>query len=540
MRLLPPLRRPVRAALVTGAVFGVVALSTTLPAGAAPLPPGTVQAPALPGAQPISSRDRVYTADQSSNTVTVIDPSTNRVLGTIPLGAQRLDDVLGPQYLKAVNVHGLGFSRDGRYLDVISVTSNTVTVLRTADNSVVSQTNVGRASHEGFFTPDGSQVWVADRALSQVDIVDARRGGVVGHITTDAGPSKVVFSPDGKSAYVNHIRSATVDVIDVATRKVVTRIGGLADAFSSDEAISPDGQQLWAAHKKVGKVSVIDTATRKVSAVLDTGPATNHPNFVTTAAGSFAYVTVGGLDETKIYQRHGAATPTYAAAVKSSGSEPHGIWPSPDNTRVYVVNEHSDTVDVIDTARRAVIDTLHVGQEGQALVYVANAVPDGPGTAGLTRQGLDGQVVNAPTQVQGPGKVLLTVRAVQGLDMVELSGTRLRPTTRYTAYATRNGEQIPLLSFTTDAMGAKAQALAFEQFFGVYDPHTVSVRPAVAAPAGSSADLTTPKVNAGTGGQAANPSGEVTHDVEVGALAVGVVLAAAFGRRLLRRPAAKR
>ncbi|MDV6278809.1 YncE family protein, partial [Rhodococcus erythropolis] len=210
------------------------------------------QAPALPGAQPISPSDRVYTADQTSNTVSVINPATNEVLGTIALGAQRLGDILGPQYLRDVDVHGLGFSRDGQYLDAVSVTSNTVTVIRTADNSIVSQTTVGRSSHEGFFSPDGQTVWVADRALSQLDIVDALHGGVIGHITTEPGPSKVLFSPDGSRAYVNHSREATIDVIDVASQEVVQRITGLADPFSSDMALSPDGTELWAAHKKVG------------------------------------------------------------------------------------------------------------------------------------------------------------------------------------------------------------------------------------------------------------------------------------------------
>src|SRR5258708_7562388 len=36
--------------------------------------PRVPPAPALPGAQPISGNDRVYTADQDSNTVTVINP----------------------------------------------------------------------------------------------------------------------------------------------------------------------------------------------------------------------------------------------------------------------------------------------------------------------------------------------------------------------------------------------------------------------------------------------------------------------------------
>jgi len=35
---------------------------------------------------PISGRDRVYAADQTSNTVSVIDPSANKLLGVIRLG----------------------------------------------------------------------------------------------------------------------------------------------------------------------------------------------------------------------------------------------------------------------------------------------------------------------------------------------------------------------------------------------------------------------------------------------------------------------
>src|SRR6266404_719999 len=35
---------------------------------------------------PISSHDRVYTADQTSNTVSVIDPAENKLVGVIKLG----------------------------------------------------------------------------------------------------------------------------------------------------------------------------------------------------------------------------------------------------------------------------------------------------------------------------------------------------------------------------------------------------------------------------------------------------------------------
>ncbi|MBX9810617.1 MAG: hypothetical protein K2Y16_03250 [Burkholderiales bacterium] len=62
-----------------------------------------------------SPKDRVYTADQNTNTVSVINPATNTLLGQVRLGNQR-PDVLSPLYKGEINVHGLGFSPDHKTL----------------------------------------------------------------------------------------------------------------------------------------------------------------------------------------------------------------------------------------------------------------------------------------------------------------------------------------------------------------------------------------------------------------------------------------
>ena len=83
----------------------------------------------------ISSRDRIYTADQTSNTVSVINPATNTLLGRIALGNPR-PNVLSPLYKGELNVHGLGYSPDRRTLAVISTGSNSVTLIDTATNAI--------------------------------------------------------------------------------------------------------------------------------------------------------------------------------------------------------------------------------------------------------------------------------------------------------------------------------------------------------------------------------------------------------------------
>src|ERR1041385_6328233 len=72
---------------------------------------------------PVSSHDCVYAADQTSNTVSVIDPSSNKLLGVIRLG-DPLPGSLTPLYRGQLLVHGLGYSPDSKTLAVVAVASN--------------------------------------------------------------------------------------------------------------------------------------------------------------------------------------------------------------------------------------------------------------------------------------------------------------------------------------------------------------------------------------------------------------------------------
>jgi YVTN family beta-propeller protein len=337
-----------------------------------------IQAPALPGASAISEADRVYTADQSSNTVSVIDPSASdgggEALGTIPLGERRLDGVLGPVDTNQVNVHGLGLSRDGRFVDAVSVTSNGAQVIDTSSNEIETTSYVGRAPHEGFISPDGEQLWVAVRGRDYAAVIDREDGEVIDRIETADGASKVVFSPDGERAYVNHVRETVLAVIDVASREVIERVDVPAKAGpSADLAASPDGEEIWPGHPIEGYATVIDAEVLSVKAFLESGPRTNHPNFLTFEDAAYTYLTIGGENVTKVYRRSEDydGQPERVETIENTGVAPHGIWPSPDDSRIYVALQKSDAVDVIDTESREVINALDIGQDPQALIYVA-------------------------------------------------------------------------------------------------------------------------------------------------------------------------
>src|SRR3974377_1520594 len=110
------------------------------------------QAPAAAPAQdiPLTHQDRVSSAEQYSNTVSVTDPVDNKLLGTIRLG-DPLPANLSPLYKGQLLVHGMGFSPDHRTIAVVAIGSNAVNFIDTATNSVKHITYVGRSPHQRFF-----------------------------------------------------------------------------------------------------------------------------------------------------------------------------------------------------------------------------------------------------------------------------------------------------------------------------------------------------------------------------------------------------
>src|SRR5271166_2766323 len=85
--------------------------------------------------QPVSSRDRVYLGEQFSNTISVVDPSSNTLVGAIHLGDPQPAN-MSPLYRGQLLVHGLGFSPDHRTLVAVSIGSNSVSFIDTATNAV--------------------------------------------------------------------------------------------------------------------------------------------------------------------------------------------------------------------------------------------------------------------------------------------------------------------------------------------------------------------------------------------------------------------
>jgi YVTN family beta-propeller protein len=412
--------------------------------------PGSAAAPDIP----VSSRDRVYAGEQFSNTVSVIDPAANKLLGVIRLGDPQPAN-LSPLYRGQLLVHGLGFSPDHRTLVVVSIGSNSATFIDTATNSVKHTTYVGRSPHEAFFTPDGREVWVTVRGEDYVAVLDGRTFAEKTRIKLANGPGMTIFSPDGKYGYVCSSFTPETAVVAVVSHKVVGKVKQ-ESPFCPNIAATPEGDQVWLTLKDTGKVMVFEAKPPfKVLKVLDTGPISNHVNFVRNANGRFAYVTVGGLDKVLAFR-----TDTFEQVADIAvGALPHGIWPSGDGTRVYVGIENGNAMTAIDTLENKVIATITIGQAAQAVVYVPDAVPEGAGTDGLQPLGAAGQVAQLVLGPAGGPPATRVSLFDQGLTQIlQAAVTGLQPRKPYLLALASDpagtGKLEPLSAFMTNPAGA--------------------------------------------------------------------------------------
>ena len=408
---------------------------------------------------PISSHDRVYTADQTSNTVSVIDPAENKLLGVIRLG-DPVPGALSPLYKGQLLVHGLGYSPDSKTLAVVSVGSNSVTLIDTATNKVKGVVYVGRSPHEPFFTPNGRELWVTVRGENYVSVIDAAQMKETRRIEMANGPGMTMFGPDGKYAFVCSSFTPELAVVEIASHKVVKRLPQVSP-FSPNIAVTPENDEVWITLKDVGKVQVFSAKPPFAQkAVIDTGPITNHVNFVNNRNGKFAYVTIGGANEVKAFRR---GTTLELVATIPVGELPHGIWPSGDGSRVYVALENGEHCVAIDTGSNKVIANIPIGQTTQALVYVPNAVPSGSSTENLTPLGVAANTARLHLEAGGAtspkADASVAVNSLGLLDLIQIAAKGLAPQTQYQVYLADSnqspfGKLEPLAVLKTNPDGA--------------------------------------------------------------------------------------
>ncbi len=300
----------------------------------------------ITGASPFA-----YITNQESNSLSVIDTTTDKVTTTINVGSSPV---------------GVAINPDGTKVYVANSKSNDVSVIDTATNTVIARVPAGSSPKGVAVSPDGKKVYVTNLASNTISVIDTTTNTVVSTVKTGKSPTGVAVSPDGKKVYVTNYGDKTVSIIDTATKAVISTVS--VGKGPKEIAVTPDGKKVYIANSDSVSISVIDTATSTVTATVNvegapSGVAVNPKGtkaYVASNGKYFSAVSVIDISTDKI------------TATIPVGPNPAGVAVTPDGKKVYVAINLCNTVSVIDTATNTVTATMLVEKSPYASQFIGS------------------------------------------------------------------------------------------------------------------------------------------------------------------------
>jgi len=312
----------------------------------------------------------VFVENTNSGDVSIIDATTFRVVGTIPVGASP-DDIVAAPAGDVLYVSRIVHRADGRPTgtgELVAIDPGTRQVSwRIAFRGVPNHLAV---------SPDGHRVYVTVVSGDYVDVFDPAQRALIDSVNVGTGPHDIEVSRDGKTVYVGLIRGTDVTVFDAATNRVLRRIPFGANVRPI--ALSHDETRLYVqlsqyygfvvADARTGKIlRRVDMPMPKGAKTPDTLPVTTNHGIRITADGRYLIANGSMTDLIGIY----ALPDLRLVATVPVGRDPNWVTLSADGRRAFISNRGSDDVSVIDLASRTEVARVKVGRYPQRMTSVA-------------------------------------------------------------------------------------------------------------------------------------------------------------------------
>jgi YVTN family beta-propeller protein len=287
----------------------------------------------------------IYAASYDSNTVSIINGTRNRIVGSIAVGDAASDvasDVAVNPNTNTIYVANYDSS-------TFSVIDGTLSVINSTTNSIVGSIAVGSPPTSIAVNPTTNTIYVASYDSSTVSVIDGTTNSVMGSIAMKgASPSDVAVNPNTNTIYVAESDSNTVSIINGTTNSVMGSPIAMEDASPTSIAVNPNTNTIYVASYDSNITSVIDGTTNSIVGSIAVGsPPTSiavNPTTNTIYVASYDSSTVSVIDGTTT----NGTTNSVMGSIAMKGASPSDVAVNPNTNTIYVASYDSSTVSVID------------------------------------------------------------------------------------------------------------------------------------------------------------------------------------------------
>ena len=197
----------------------------------------------------------VYVTTELDQTVSIIDPATQKIVGTIATGQPES--------------HMLALSHDGKRGYTANVGPGTVSVLDMQARKQIGIVKIAATTQRISISPDDRMVFTADQTKPQLAVIDTANNKIKTWISLPGTAFGTASTPDGHWLLATLRGESKVAVIDLATLKVARTID--VPASPQEILVRPDGKIAYVSCDSSHKIAAIRTSDWTVDKLIDAG-----------------------------------------------------------------------------------------------------------------------------------------------------------------------------------------------------------------------------------------------------------------------------
>lgn len=197
----------------------------------------------------------LYVTTELDKSVTVIDPKTLKIVGSVPTTQEQS--------------HMLAVSHDGKRGYTANVGAGTVSVLDLAGRKFVKTISIAPVTQRIAISNDDKWVFTSDQTKPRMAVIDTATNEIAHWIELPALGYGSAATPDGKFLLVSMVPADSFAVVDLKTLAVVRTVK--VGPRPQEVLIRPDGKVAYVSCFGGHQVAVVDLATWEVTGMIDVG-----------------------------------------------------------------------------------------------------------------------------------------------------------------------------------------------------------------------------------------------------------------------------
>ncbi len=197
----------------------------------------------------------LYVTTELDQTVTIIDPKTLKIVGTVPTGQKES--------------HMLVISRDGKRGYTSNVGAGSVSVLDMAGRKTIAIIPISKESQRIAISNDDKMVFTSDQTKPQLAVIDTATNKIKTWVELPEVGYGTYPTRDGRFLLVTLPKANKLAVVDLASLKVVRTVDVADDPVKV--LASPDGKVAYVSCSKAKQIAVVDLSSWKVDSLIDAG-----------------------------------------------------------------------------------------------------------------------------------------------------------------------------------------------------------------------------------------------------------------------------